>query len=746
MKILKRMGKIFGIILLVILLAAAGFVLYYTHYPTYDLRVTDGRFGDLSTREAADSVARSLVSQMTNDEKIEQLYGEPYLGGLLKMGINFYLFDRFPHVYAGRNERLGIPPFVLSDGPRGARVLKSGVEGVTTFPVAMARGASWDIDLERKVNEVIAKEIRANGANYAATPCINLLRHPGWGRAQETYGEDPWLLGEMGVAAVKGIQKHNVMACPKHYARNSVENSRFVIDVKAGERALREVYLPHFKRTVQEGNTASLMTAYNQVRGEYMAENAYLNRKILREEWGFDGFLTSDWFFGTYDGPRSVMGGLNVEMPVQKAMDTEALKQALASGRITEEDIDQLIIENLRTRLPYAVRTDRMEYTEDLIASDAHTALAREVAEKSMVLVKNEGVLPFQAQSGASVGVFGRLANKEVTGDHGSSDASPAYVVSPYEGLKKMGDKHGMDVQLFDELKPDEAADKGAEMDKVVLVVGYTYEDEGEYMQTREHMMKSAKAGKLVGEKVEGGDRLTLDLKPEDVELIKALSEVSEELVVVYVGGSAIDMSAWVDEVPAVLFSWYAGMEGGHALADILFGKVNPSGKLPFTIAKKESDYPKFTPFAMEIDYGYYHGYTLLDKNEIEPLYPFGHGLSYTTFTYDSLQVSIDSTGTIRSKVRVSNSGDRPGEEVVQLYVGFENSSVDRAKKLLRGFRKIWLRPGESQEVDFSLKLEDLAWYNEDKGDWEVEKMNYTLFVGPSSDEEELLSGGFTIR
>ena len=230
---------------------------------------------------------------------------------------NFIFKQRFPHIYVGRNERLNIPPWVLSDGPRGARVLDKGIKAVTTFPVAMARAATWNTNLEYRVHDVISKEMRANKTNYAATPCINLLRHPGWGRAQETYGEDPWLLGEFGVAAVKGIEKNNVMACPKHFALNSIENSRWVIDVSVDERTLREVYLPHFKKVIKEGKPASIMSAYNKVRGKYSGSNEELLTNILKNEWGFNGFISTDWMYGIYNGVEAINAGLNVEMPWQ---------------------------------------------------------------------------------------------------------------------------------------------------------------------------------------------------------------------------------------------------------------------------------------------------------------------------------------------------------------------------------------------------------------------------------------------
>ena len=313
-KILIKITKVLGVILLVLVLLSGGVYYRSVNYNMHDLQADKIHFGDPQTEADYEKLAIDLVGQMTLEEKIDQMYGEK-MWQIGKLGVNFLLKQRFPHVYVGANERLHLPPWVLSDGPRGARVMDQDVLGVTTFPVGMARGASWDIDLEEKINEVIAIEMRANKVNYAATPCINLLRHPAWGRAQETYGEDPYLLGEFGVAAVKGIESQNVMACPKHFALNSLDNSRFVVDVNLDERSLREVYLPHFKKTIQVGKPASLMSAYNKVLGEYAANNKYLLNDILRDEWGFQGFVSSDWFEGTYDGVESVKAGLDVEMP-----------------------------------------------------------------------------------------------------------------------------------------------------------------------------------------------------------------------------------------------------------------------------------------------------------------------------------------------------------------------------------------------------------------------------------------------
>ena len=627
--------------------------------------------------------------------------------------------------------------------------MEHGVNSVTTFPVGMARGASWDVDLEERINEVIAIEMRANRVNYAATPCINLLRHPAWGRAQETYGEDPWLLGEFGVAAVKGIERHNVMACPKHFALNSLDNSRFVVDVELDERTLREVYLPHFKKTIQVGKPASIMSAYNKVRGEYLANNKYLLNDILRDEWGFEGFVSSDWFQGTYDGIGSVKAGLDVEMPYQQVYKYDILEEGIEKGEISEADIDKIVTRTLKTRLKYAFSDDQDTYGQDQIEKESHVTLARVAAEKSMVLIKNDEVLPLGSETGQKVLVLGRLANMENTGDHASSNSTSLNITTPYEGIQAFNQGLQNEVELYDGPDNSIAADKAKNADQVILVVGYTFEDEGEYININGDMEKSAEAGKLVGEKGIGGDRESLRLLPEDEALIQAVSAVNDNIVVVYVGGSAINMNSWEAKVPGILFAWYSGMEGGSALANVLYGKVNPSGKLPFSIARNDSDYPFFNPYTLKIDYGYYHGYTLFEKENIEVAYPFGYGLSYTTYEYGELEIKnseLNKEGVLRAKINVTNTGSVAGEEIVQLYVGFKNSSVDRPIKLLRGFDKIGLEPGETKTVELEVNIQDLAWYDPEVKQWKVEEMVYELYVGPSSKKDELIEAEFIVN
>ncbi|MFK7797939.1 MAG: beta-glucosidase [Aureispira sp.] len=736
---------------LLLILTLVVTIIYFKsiHYTTHALDPDPERFTAIQTEEDIDSLVDQLVSSMTLKEKIDQMCGEKSWRSAPKFLINFFVRNRFPHVYVGKNKRLGIPPWVLSDGPRGARVMDKAVNGVTTFPVAMARGASWDIHLERKVNEVIAIEMRANKTNYAATPCINVLRHPGWGRAQETYGEDPWHLGQFGVAAVQGIQHHNVMACPKHFALNSIENSRWVVNVEVDDRTLREVYLPHFKKVVQEGKAASLMSAYNYVRGEQCGANKELLTDILREEWGFEGFVSSDWIYGLYDGIGGIKAGLDVEMPWQQQYKYKTIKKGIKSGEITLQQIDAMVTRILRTRLRFAFAKDKMDYDQGLIANEQHIQLAREVAEKSMVLLKNNNVLPFQSAKNKKIAVIGRLADLENTGDHGSSNSTPPYVITPYQGIKAFHEKLGNEVIFNDGSNLEEAKKIASTADEVILVVGYTYEDEGEYIiLSRKKMMKSAKAKKLIGKKGMGGDRCSLQLLATDELLINTLAPLNANTVVTYVGGSAIDMSNWEEKVPAILFAWYSGMEGGHALANILYGNANPSGKLPFTIAANEKDYPAFNPYIDHIQYGYYHGYTLFEKEKKPVAYPFGYGLSYTSFEYSGLALAhsnLQLNDTLKVAVTIKNTGEIAGAEVAQLYIGFQNSQIDRPLKLLRGFDKIYLKPKEEKTIIFKLPIKDIAYYNTSSKDWEVEEMEYKIFVGGSSNTKELLVDKFFV-
>jgi beta-glucosidase len=714
-------------------------------------------FGKETCRLSGEEVERKvdlLLGQLSLKEKVWLLNGNWDVVRNRRKYNNAY--NPVP-IKTNGNRRLGISPIAFTDGPRGV------VMGTSTcFPVSMARGASFDRDLERRIGDAIGREARAQGANYFGGVCINLLRHPAWGRAQETYGEDPYLVGELGAQLTRGVQYHNVMACAKHYAVNSIENTRFKVNVEADERTMREVYLPHFKKCIDAG-AASVMGAYNRFRGDQACESAHLLTRVLREDWGFEGFVISDFIFGIRETRKAIEAGLDVEMPLPIHYKKELLR-SVENGRISESTVDRAVRRVLRTLAVFANTPDPHKYSPKDICAPEHVALAREAAEGSMVLIKNRGaVLPF-AKSTGKVLVAGSLAVKPNTGDHGSSNVNAPYVVTPFDGIATYFGE-AAEVVHCDENDIEHGKAIAAEAACVVIVAGNDFNDEGEYIVmedivpgehpvvtgTRNQGMpikaRLLKRGlrKTLGEwETEdgapvGGDRQSLSLKATEIRMIQELGTVNPNTVVVLVGGSMIMTSEWENAVPAILYSWYSGMEGGNALARVLFGEVSPSGKLPFTIPQHEKDLPYFSSTDLEMTYDLYHGYTLLDRNDINPAYPFGFGLSYTTFEVADVDVVATATG-FRATANVTNTGSTAGAEVVQLYVGKPDSAVDRPVKLLRGFRKCVLDPGESIQVTIEVSRDELRYYSNEDDEWILEPGSYRFFVGTSSDPGDLVT------
>ena len=733
-------------ILIVVAVALAGLWAHRQMSPR-DVWTARARWPKTMTFEAADGAARDLVSKMTLDEKLNEMAGS----GITPFNLSLLLRGGFGPAYSGGNDRLGIPPLSFTDGPRGVVNGRS-----TAFPVAMARAATWDVDLQRRVGDVIGQEARAQGANYWGGLCLNIVRHPSMGRAEETYGEDPWLTGEMGVAILTAVQRHNVMACAKHYALNSMETARFKIDVQVDERTLREVYLPHYQKAV-EHDVASFMSAYNKVRGEWCGENRYLLTDVLRGDWGFRGFVTSDWGNGVYDAQRGVHAGLDIEMP-QASVYGESLKTLVEAGTVPQAEIDESVRRIVRTKLLYLTREDPQEYPRSLAASPAHTALAREVSEESMVLLKNDAsLLPLDESRVKKLAVVGHLADAANMGDHGSSNVNPPYVTSALRGLRDyLGS--GAAVLHSDGADLSEVSRIAKESDAVVVVAGTRWDEVGEYVPGSEDGRRPsgpAQKGRMSVRmplmhpiEISGGDRVPLSLKPRDLNVIRAAAGANPRTVVALVGGSVFTMEEWRQEVPAILMAWYFGMEGGHALARVLFGDVNPNGKMPLTTPKDDSQLPFFDEFADSIQYGPYHGYTHFDRTGQEPAFPFGYGLSYTTFAYSNLRVStptVPPDGRVDVAVDVTNTGTHAGDEIVQLYVGFEGSKVERPAKLLRAFAKVALAPGETKAVPLSVAVKDLAWYNVETKGWEIEPTTYSVLVGPSSRGSDLLKAGFSV-
>jgi beta-glucosidase len=562
--------------------------------------------------ESIDDVARAFVAALTPEERLWCLDGDaPTWAGLAFM-IEQNGYHKAPFA-AGVVDRVGFPGIEFADGPRGAVI-----GNATCFPVTMARGATWDPELEERVGEVIGCELRALGANLTGAVCVNVLRHPAWGRAQETYGEDPHHVGELGAAFTRGLQQH-VMACVKHFACNSMENARFSVDIEVDDVAFHEVYLPHFRRIVDEG-VASVMSAYNSVNGEWCGQNHELLTSVLRDEWGFDGFVISDFVFGLRNAATSLTAGLDVEMP-HRMVRQQHLASALEAGDASWDDVNRSVERVVATLLRFDDILSAQPPSRDVVGSVEHRALAREVAGRSVVLLRNEAVdgepvLPL-ATDCRRVAVFGRLAGTVNLGDGGSSDVWDLDCHTVLDGLQQAF----RDVVFDDGSDLEHAAATAFDAEVAIVVVGYTYLDEGEFIgQTTPEtaallppadepdvvaryearlaaLAPMTKPEHLVGRTrgfSMGGDRSSLRLSPSDVELIRTVAAANPRTVVAIQAGSAVVATDWIDAVPAVVQAWYAGSQAGPGLADVLLGMVNPSARLPFTVPVDEADLPWF--------------------------------------------------------------------------------------------------------------------------------------------------------
>jgi beta-glucosidase len=695
--------------------------------------------------DSTEARAKEILEQMTLKQKVYEMHGH----GLARFGLSILFSKKVKPVHAGGNKKFDLPSTIFLDGPRGVSFYK----GTTAFPTTMARGASWDVDLERRIGEAMAKEVRALGANYSGAVCMNLLRHPAWGRSQETYGEDPHHLGEMASALVAGIQSQNVQACVKHFAANSMENNRFGGSINMDERTLRDVYLPHFKKVTERG-AASVMSAYNKVNGEYCGHSKYLLTDILRKEWGFKGYITSDWQNGLYDTKKGVEAGMNIEMPAANCYRLSNIKKLLKNGDLTEQQIDTLVYPIIYTKLLFASKKDKQTYPKSIVGCEAHVALAREATEKSAVLLKNESnILPLEKTSVKTIAVIGSLASVAQTGDHGSSRVFTTSLISPLEALQYYFEGSTTKVLTASNSDLAKVKEVSAQADVVLVVAGTTYLDEGEFIGNGQIRDKKNPNKKnfitKTGVLAVGGDRAYLHLHQADIDVIKAAASVNKKVVVSLVAGSAVTVEEWHEEVSAIIQTFYNGQEGGHALARLLFGEVNPSGKLPFTVPVSENDLPPFDSYAAEVDYGYYHGYTLLDKELILPRYPFGYGLSYTKFQLSDLQKELGDV--LQLSLNVTNIGSREGAEVVQVYIGLEpqqggSNQLDVPQKLLRGFAKVNLLAGEQKHITITIPLTELAHYDPEVEESVVLKGNYNFWVGNSSDDEQMLKGSFVVE
>ncbi len=683
---------------------------------SFDRAVQAIRDGAETQAEAA-----ALYHDLSAPERLWLLDGdEEFWDGQATMMNEGYNVRPLVH---GAIDRLGIPGFKFSDGPRGVVMGHS-----TAFPVSMSRGATWDPDLEERIGRAIGEEVAAQGGNFFAGVCINLLRHPAWGRAQETYGEDPLLLGELGAALTRGVRSH-VMACAKHFALNSMENVRLKVDVTADDAALFEIYLPHFRRVIEQG-VDGIMSSYNSVNGEWAGQNKTLLTDILRDRWGFSGVTVSDFVFGIRDASKSLEAGLDIEEPFRQQR-AEHLEDDLADGRASQEWVERAGLRIIATQLRFAAEHTEPTPVIDVVADKAHRDLAREAAGRGMVLLRNEpvggrAVLPLEADSLHRLAVIGRLADDANTGDRGSSNVRAPYVVTALEGLRAA--LPHVEIVHVPEDDPEAAAQAAKTCDAAIVVAGYTAEDEGEradpsaftadltalFPPVPEGAEEQQQASMAGSEAINaGGDRESLSLRPVDEAIIRAVGAVTPRTIVVLVAAGAVITESWREQVPAIVMEWYAGMEGGNALADVLLGETDPSGRLPFAIPTSEEHLPFFDRNATSITYDRWHGQRLLDRLGVAAAFPFGYGLSYTTFELSEATVQKTGTETASAVVTVTNTGARDGRHVVQVY----GTRPEIGDRVLVGFASVELAAHAWVELVVPLSLRPLAVWNSQAGD-----------------------------
>jgi len=697
----------------------------------------------------------SLVADLTLAEKIGLVHGDADPEGQATG-------------YVPPVERLGIPALRLVDGPLGVRV-EAG--RATAFPASIALAATWDPSLAREQGAAMGREARAYGQDVLLGPGVNVARAPQCGRNFEYYGEDPHLAARLAVGMVDGVQSADVAATVKHYAANNQETNRYAVDARVSERALREIYLPAFRAAVEEGDAGAVMTAYNRINGTYASEHPHLLGDVLRDDFGFDGIVMSDWY-GTESTVPAANAGLDLEMPgvtfaemvpdgalpegfdaetvefpdtVADMQDTkffaDPLREAVESGAVDESVVDAKVRRILGTMERFGV-FDR-DGGSDAEADDAldapeHRELARRIAVEGTVLLRNDGALPLADD--AELAVVGPNADAAKLGGGGSSEVTPFVQTSPVEGLRERAPaatfERGVDripeSSLFDDI-PGFGGEEGEEADDEPT------DDDTAPADFDAAVAAAADADCAVvvvqDDTTEGKDREDLRLPGRQDELVAAVAEAAERTVVVVRSGGAVELP-WLDRVDAVVGSWYAGQGEGEALAAVLYGDADPGGRLPVTFAPEEQ-YPTAEPGAfpgddaVEYAEGVFVGYRYLDREGTEPTFPFGHGESYAAFEYGEPTVEQGDDG-VTLRVPVENVADRAGTEVVQAYVGEDDPAVPRPERELAGFEKVRLDPGERETVTVTLDADAFAYYEEGSG-WTTPAGPYTVEVGRSA-------------
>jgi len=626
-------------------------------------------------------------------------------------------------------ERLGIPSIWLSDGPHGLRRAPTtdtwgyGDQApATCFPTASSLSATWDRALIEEVGRALGREAQALGVNVLLGPGVNIKRSPLGGRNFEYFSEDPFLAGELAAAYIEGVQSQGVGTSLKHYVANNVETRRMYVNSDVDDRTLNEIYMTPFEIAVRKAQPWTVMACYNRVQGVYGTQSPMMLTEKLQEEWGFEGIVVSDWE-AVIDRVEGIKAGLHLEMPGKAPYLTDQMVvEAVNRGEVDEARLDELVREILRIVLMADARAEGAA-DQNL---DAHHTLARRVSSEGITLLKNDGgVLPLSTSKYQKVAVIGEFgANPRFQGN-GSSEVKPGRLDKFLDVAEA---EHGADFRIAyaqgydlgddtDLSRIDEARDLAAASDVALVFAGLPQHYESE-----------------------GVDRTHIDIPPSHQNLISAVAGVQENTVVVLTNGSAVAMP-WLSEVPAVVESWLGGQAGAGATADVLFGRVNPSGKLAETFPRRLEDTPAFLNFPGEsgnVIYGerIFVGYRYYDERKIEPLFPFGHGLSYTTFEYRDMKLSspaVTDKEELTVSATIQNVGEVAGQEVVQLYVSDPESSLERPVRELKGFAKVSLEPGESKAVSFTLTDRDFAFYDPRQQDWVAESGAFTVALAASS-------------
>ncbi len=630
-------------------------------------------------------------------------------------------------------ERLGVGPITLTDGPHGLRLAaEDGAAGqfslsnavpATCFPTASALGSSWDPDLLAQVGEALGVESRAAGVGVLLGPGVNIKRAPLCGRNFEYLSEDPHLTARLGAALVRGVQSQGVGACVKHFAANNQETERLRVSAEVDERTLREIYLPAFEHIVTTEQPAMVMAAYNRVNGVYNTQNRRLLTEVLREEWGFEGAIVSDWG-AVADPVAAVSAGLNLEMPGTHGTSARKIVEAVEAGDLDEAVLDQAVAHMLRLveRVPGpGDRTAKVNFAR-------HHALARRAAAEAAVLLKNDdAILPLDPEAELSIAVIGDFAH---TPRYQGAGSSLVNVTRVENALDAMAGLAGRSLALtYARGFAQAAADRDPALHEAAVATAATADIAVLFL------------GLPAGDESEGYDRAHIDLPEDQVRLLEAVAAVNARVVVVLANGGVVRVSPWERHATAILEGWLAGQAGGAAIADLLFGKANPSGKLAETVPLRLEDTPAYlnfpgTPTAVTYGERIYVGYRYYDAKDLPVSYPFGHGLSYTTFTYAHLSTKVEGAGDqvrITVALEVTNSGPRAGQEVVQLYVGDPVAEVDRPLRELKAFTKVDLAPGQTQTVEFELRARDLSYFSAREDRWVLEAGEFELCIGASS-------------